>query len=1148
MSRSVFTARRHSSPRLLVLLLGGALVLAAGLPLAAQTLTGEIDGNVRDATGAVVANAVVTITNADQNQVVRTTKTDHLGQFTAPLLTIGNYSVKITAAGFTPFEQDNITVHVGQPESLPINLAVGGASETVEVQTTTQTIQLDSAAAGTVIDNEQVTQLPLSNRNYLQLLSIQPGISGPVPGENPRGNIRSNGAVNTQTFSVNGNTTSTNGYYLDGADTIKRAGQQPVTFPGVDFTQEVNLLRGTYGADIGGPGAAVTTVNTKSGSTAFHGGAFGFFRSQIFNANTPTAKIAGLPRTAQRAADVGYFIGGPVWIPGVTKRETSKTFFFFGQEYLRELDGYTSSISNIPTLAQRAGAFTVPVCPTATACGTNGTRQIATINPVAAAYLKDIINFVPAPNNPADPQGLISNQQGTNNETQTIIRIDRQFTSKLSGFFRYLDDPFNLTVPFGFQQVSMIPGVATAAMTDGSTSWFGHLTYVLGANHVFEGGYSQRANWVTARDIGLIANQNATDVQINLPYANVLDHVPNIVVGGANYRGSGVYNERSPEQQVFLNNTNTLGRHTIKAGVNLELQVSFSNSAGANSGNFTFSNTPTPTVNTANPVAATQFAQAFADFLGGYYSGFNQANVDIDSALQSNLYEAYVEDDVHLTPRLTVLGGVRYTFFSPYSNAFYQGNIFHPTQNFYAPAFDPAQAPTLDGNGNLCVAGTTCPSTTRTPKQSYNPLNGIIVGASNSPFGNSAGQTPTNDFAPRFGFTYDVFGNGSTALRGGFGFYYDQIIGNTAKFPTNQDPPNVTTGTFAAGSNFANPGSGTTSTPTPQSLQAYQAISKSPYTEQYSLDLQQQIRRNISVDIGYYGNVGRHQQVSEDINQPAAGAYRTVTNAVVPPATITAANTPFLNLVRPYQNWSYISENVTISKSDYNGLQTSLRVQNSKGANFLINYTWARSLSNANSPQNNANLAAEYGPTAFDRNHVFNAAVVYPLPFFAGTQHWYRQVLGGFQLGGIVTLGSGQFLTVSQSGVDPAGLGLLAGGPSGARPNQLFSPNLGAVKARYPLQGNYFNTSAFASVTNGVPGNTPIGSVQGPGYQVWNLSLFKNFALPEHISGQVRAETFNTFNHPNPNAVNTTDGSTQFGQVTGYSDPRRMQFGAKFTF
>lgn len=1119
-----FTSRRRAT------CIAFTIAFGAALSVSAQTSTGELDGIVRDKSGAVVPNAEVVITNTDEHQVVRTVKTDGQGQFTAPLLNIGTYSVEVSAKGFEKTSVTNLSVHVGVPTNVPVNMTNGGTTETVNVDAIQNNIQLDSAAAGTLIDSVQTTQLPLSNRNYLQLMSIQPGISGPIPGENPRGNIKSTGAVNVQTYSVNGNATSTNGYYLDGADTLKRAGQQPVTFPSVDFIAEINLIRGSYGADIGGPGAASVNVQTKSGSTAFHGGAFEFYRDDIFNANTPLFKQAGTARAETRWNNWGYYLSGPIWIPGKTSRANAKTFFFFGQERLRSLDGNPISISNIPTAAQRLGQFTTPVCPKLGGCGAAGVTQITPIDPVAQAYLKDIYQFVPVPNNPFDPQGYIGVGIGTNNETQTFIRIDRQFSSKLSAFFRYLDDPFRVNSPFGFQVVSQVPNVARASITNGSTTWMGHATYVLNNHTVFEGAYTQRANWVTSADTGTIATANAPDVAaaITLPYVNTLDHVPSLVVGGSNLKGSGFYNERSPERQIYVNNTNTWGRHTIEAGVNFELQTSYSNNAGANSGSFTAGATAVPTGS-----GTTAFAQAFANFLAGHPTNFTQAAVDSASALESNIYEGFIQDNVRLSSRLTVLAGVRYTFFQPYSNAVYQNQPFHPTQNFYGPAYSPVQAPALTAAGNFPTGFNVNGYT-----------NGIIVGGVNSPFGNSGGDAHPLGFAPRVGFTYDVFGDGRTALRGGFGVYYDQVIGNTAKFATNQDPPNVATLTVTNPSSFANPAG--TSVPSPQGLQAYDATRALPYTMQYSLDLQQQITPLISLDIGYYGNEGRHQTANIDLNQPAPNAFRTLPGA--PTTNITAgANTTLLNLVRPYQGWSFITDVAGIFNLNYNSMQNSLRVQTRRGVRFVVNYTWSRALTNARTPQCNCNLRAEYGPTDINRNDIFSAAFTYPLPFLAQNHHWYGYALGGWQTSGIISYASGQYLTASDGAVDPAGLGLLVG-PATGRPNQISDPNNGAQHAKYLSQGKWFNTAAFARATFGTIGNAPAADIRGPGYEVWNLSLYKNFTLHANYKLQLRWETFNTFNHANPNAVATGLDGTNYGQVTGYGDPRRMQIAAKITF
>ena len=1067
------------------------LSIACGGLLHAQVLTGEIDGAVHDLTGAAIPNAVVTIKNTDQNLVVRTIRTDSKGVFTAPLLTIGTYAVSVAAEHFKTEDVGGIEVHVGSPSTIPVSLTAGGVQEQITVSASEVTPQLESAAAGTLITAEQATELPLSDRNFIQLLTIQPGISGGIPGRNNRGNIQPSGAVNTQNFSVNGNPNTGNGFYLDGADTIKRAGQQPVTFPGVDFIQEVDLQRSNYGAEFGGPGSSIISVQTKSGGAAFHGGAFYFFRNQLLNADTYFNKLAGLPRGAERYNDYGYFIGGPVYIPGKTNRANSKTFFFFGQEYLRSSTAISQNISNIPTLAQRSGQFTSPVCLTVVAakCTATGTA-VTSINATAQEYLTDVISHVPLPNNPNDVQGLIYNSPGTNNETQTLIRIDRQVTSKLSVFFRYLDDPFNLVVPDGFQVTSQIPGVATSAMTNGSTNWLGHFTWVLGANHVFEGGYSSRQNWVTARSIGSMSLANATDVKIQLPYPSQLDHVPTLAIGGSNYNVTGPYDERSPVQQIFVNNTNSLGRHTLKLGFNVELQKQGSNQGAANAGSFTFTAANTP-------AGTTVYSEAFAQFLEGRVSNFTQASKDIASSANLNIYEGYVQDDFRATPRLTLLGGVRYTYFAPGTGTQFENYPYLPPLNFLPSAFSASQAPTLDTSGNICTASP-CPS--------FNPLNGIISGGSNSPFGASVAHGQLDNVAPRFGFTYDVYGNGKMSLRGGYGLYYFSQIGNPTKFATNQDPPNVYTTTISNAS-FANPGNGVPNlSSTPQGLQGYEAEVHSPYNESYSLDVQQQLRPGMVLDVGYYGNHSVHLFSNIDLNQPVAGYY--VGHTSIAAGGVTAANTPALNVIRPYIGWGPITYSSLHFFSKYNSLQTSFKESFHNGILATVNYTWSKSLTNSRTPQDNNNLAAEYGPTANDRRSVFNASFVYPLPFFKSQKTFASHLAGGFQLSGIVAYGSGNYNTATIGATDPGGLGLLVG-PAGARPDQVGDPN---QNAPHTFQ-QWFNKTAFAPTPAGQyrAGNARVQNVLGPGYGVWNLTLSKNTRLYEKAQLQLRAEAYNVF-------------------------------------
>jgi hypothetical protein len=1109
----------------------------------AQVSQGEIDGTVKDSAGAVVPHATVVLTNTDQNLKVRTVQTDSAGQFTAPLIPIGTYSVTVNVQGFKTFTVSGLEVHVGSPAVVPVQLALGSITQEVDVTAAQLAVQLDSAAAGTLIDQKETTQLPLSSRNFLQLMQIQPGISTNVPGPDSRGNITTTGAVNTQNFSVNGSATSANGFFLDGADILKRAGQQPVTFPGIDFIEEINLQRANYGAQFGGPGAAFVSVQTKAGTAQFHGGAFEYYEDKVFNANNYFSNLAGTPRPGARQNDYGYYVSGPVWIPEVFSRTAPKTFFFFGQEYLRQESSTPQTISNIPTAAQKAGTFAVPVCTyVGTTCTT--TTKISTINPVAQEYLEDIINKLPLPNNPADVQGLIVNATGYNNETQTLIRIDHQFSSKLSVFFRYLDDPFHLVVPDGFQATSLIPGVATETMTDGSTNWLGHVTWVLGANHVLEGGFATRANWVTAHSIGYLNKSVSPDIQVSLPYVNGTQQVPQLLINGSNYRVTEPYNERNPVTQMFINNTNTIGRHTVTAGINIELQMGGSNNGISNQGVFTFAPG-------AIPKGSTQFAQSFANFLTGNVATFTQSNIDPVGANKTYIYEGYVQDDFHLSSRLSLSLGGRYSYFPSPTGAELPGTYYSPALNFDPNTFSRTLAPGITSSGLICGAPP-C-GNGQIPNPSYAPLNGILQGDINSPFGSGTSAAKATNFAPRFGFTADVFGDGKTALRGGYGVFFYEIVGNNAKIPTIQDPPNSVTTTIS-NTTFANPGNGIPSfSSSPQGLQAYDVTTRYPYSEQFSLDLQQQLYPGTVFDIGFYGNHVVHTFAAVDINQPLAGAFVAANAAAAanrggtPFAnnTVTTGNTQALNQIRPFPGYSFITDQLNMFGAKYDSLQTSLQHSLHNGTRITLNYTWAKALTDASTPQDNTNIRQNYGQSPLSRRHVFNAAIVYPLPFFEKQRGIVGHALGGFEVDAIVGYASGQFLTATESGVDPGGLGLLVG-PGAARPDYISNPNHNAPHSL----AQWFNIAAFAPVPAGQyrAGTETYSNILGPGYENWDLSLHRNIRLEHHMNFQVRAEAFNAFNHTNFNAIATTMGNSNFGQVTAAGPARSMQFGGSFTF
>jgi hypothetical protein len=1113
-----------------------------------QALTGEIDGRVLDSSGAAIPDVTVVVKNDDENLVVRTVKTNTQGEFTASLLALAHYSVTVSAPGFQR-TTSKLDVHTGIISAANFTLSPGTVTQAVDV--TADTVvepQLDSSAAGTLIPSRKITQLSLSSRNFVQLLAIQPGVSGGIPGgTQDRGAISTAGGVNSANYEVNGIPAQFNGFFLDGQDLQRRSagGTQIGAYPGIDFIQEMNLQRSNFSAQYGGSGSAFVSIATKSGNTDFHGAAYEFYRSQIFNANNYFNNLAGVPRPSLRYSDFGYEVGGPIWIPHFTSRKNAKTFFVFGQEFLRSESSVQATLSNVPTAQQRAGIFNAPVCAVYNAAGacTTSATSITAINAEAQAYLTDIIDKVPLPNSPTDPQGLIVSEPGTNNETQTFVRIDHHFNDKFSVMFRFFNDPFNLKVPYGLRQAIQAPGVGTALVTDGDRAYFGTGTYVISPTNVLQAGGGYLRSYVTAQAIGTLLAANSPDVRPVLPYINTTGRVPNLAIGGSSYATISPYTNGEPQTQIFANDTQVLGRHTIAIGFNLEYQKAGNNVATTNAGAFTFKATTVPKVATGI-TPATQFDQAFANFLVGSVTSFQQVSPDPSVYLHANVYEAYIQDDFHPRHDLTLNLGMRYSYIASPSSGALKGNPYLPFVNFVPGQYVASQAPTIDTTGLICTQ-TPCNGGV-TPHTNYNPNNGLIVANLNSPYGSKVYTQPNLTFAPRFGFSYNPGGKGTTAIRGGFGLYFLQST--TADYASlgNSNQPNIQN-LLISNTSFSDPASTTVAgNPSPQVVKAAQVNWQAPYTETYSLDVQRTILGSTIVDVGYYGNRAIHLPVNEDINQPLPGAF--AQKGVIPGGIVTAANTPNLNQVRPYLGYGPINSDIQGFVSNYNSLQTSATKRFRAGSLATINYTWSRSLTNAIAPQNIYNPAAEYGPDPNGRTHLLNFNFVYVLPFYL-TEHSVKgDVLGGWEFTGIVGFASGQFLTPATSAVDPAGQGILATGTAegAGRPDFVSNPN---THAPHTLL-HWFNTATFAAVPAGQyrGGNSSNGSIVGPGYEDWDLSLFKNAHFGGEREMQLRFESFNAFNHVNFSGISTTTSATNYGQVTSTGAARVLQVGAKFTF
>jgi hypothetical protein len=1134
------------------------LLLVLPLTAGAQDITGKITGTVIDPNGARVSAASVVVTNTDTGEVVRALKTDSNGTYDAPLLQVGTYSISVTAAGFAPKSINHIQVDVSAALKIDLKLEVGSSSDTVTVNSANNMApDLENGAVNSVVSGSEMKDLALNTRNFEQMVQLQPGVVyGGTSDQLYTGRISPSGQANNANLAINGLRSDQNAWTLDGADMLDHnTGSNVVVYPSIEATQELKVLRNSYGAQYGGGGNAQIQMVTRAGGSQFHGDMHVFVRNAIFDANDYFNNEIGAVRPEDDQYTGGLTIGGPLSVPHLLGAGKLKTFFFYSLEVKRDAVATVESFTDIPTLAERMGTFSTLVCIQrqpypSTACTSAGkVYQVPVINPIAQEYLKDVYSSVPAPNNPNDAHGLILDQLGTHNETQQLVRLDRAFGPRFSMFVRFVHDPINLLTPNGLFQNQGYPNVTTTTAQTPSNAYLVHATYALNNTTVIDLSASYQPYSINAQPVGTLSSQVSPDVQINLPFPSSLRRIPGLQYqGGQAVTATGPYSDRNASFQVFGNIFHTVGLHSLSAGFNYELYRETVNEGTLNAGLFNFNSTAITGSGTNG------FQQSFADFLTGTVKTFQQNSIDPVSNAHIQMTEAYLQDDWKARPRLTVNAGVRYSFFQ-------QPRTADKTLGSFEPSFfNPTQAAAIDSNGNLCTTVTvpTAPCAGgATPNLSYNPLNGIVQGGVNSPFGNAVSRQPLLNFAPRIGFALDVFGDAKTSLKGGYGVYYLQTQLNIAHQAVYNNPAYVQVVTYAnpaSPPSFANPG--TPASTAPLSVEGIDKNWHTPYSQGYSLEVQQQFPHQILADIAYSGNVSTHLPGQVDLNQPYPGEY--VTSGIFTSANnvINVTNTPLLNQIRPFLGYGTIISEQTVFTGNYNALQTSLNKQLGTTARLSVNYTWARGLTTSQSatsaaPQNTYDPKAEYGLVNYDRRNVLTVHFVYGLPYYKAQHGVAGHLLGGWQTAGIVTAASGLPLTITTANTDPAGLGLLApNSPEIERPDTTGgNPNDDAPHT----QNAWFNKSHFVNVPTGlgtVPrvGDTRNGSVRGPGYQVWNIDIFKDVLTSDHTKLQFRAEAFNIFNHVNWTTVNTGQINAIFGQVTADRDPRQMQFGARFVF
>jgi hypothetical protein len=1124
-------------------------------PMANGQSTGTISGTVRDVTGTVIVGAKVTIRDSDHGTLVRTLTTNSAGVYTAPELITSTYQVTVEMAGFNKAQVDGIGLHVHDQLSIDATLVIGNVQETVSVTAPTAEVETESSTEATLINSSQILDLPLSTRDYSGLTGIQPGVSSAA------------GTAGGTDISINGQRSSANNWTVDGADNVDRGSNTAILVtPSIDSISEFKTLRDAYSAEYGRSASGQIDAVTKSGTAKLHGSAYEFFRNDILDGNNYFNNLAAVARPPLRYNDFGFTAGGPVLMPHGYNKNRDKTFFFYSQEFHRIVNYASELATGDPTASELTGIFPNPVCVawvanySQCAYSTTNLNSVAAINSMSAKYIKDIFNKIPRPNSKTDPNGLYFTARQTTQSNQEIVRIDHNFTPNLSTFFKLENDAIHVLNPNGFEgPTAAFPGVNTTQDQYPGRQIVARVTWSASPTLLIDLGYAYSYGGIHSLPSGLMANANSPDIAnaLNLPYPSMLDRVPKLTfTGGTTLDSFGPYNDYNYNHNVTLNVSKLLGRHSLRAGVTYFHYEKTENLASYNEGVFDFGALPTPSGS-----ATTQFEQAFVQFLAGQANDFYQAQKDPTAAIITNQAESYIQDDWKVRPRLTLNGGVRYSWFQqPIDGG-------HELTNFYAANYSASHAPTLNQDGSMCLTGTACDSG-KVPNSSYSEINGIIVNNQNSPWGSRVGAQAWLHFAPRVGFSWDVFGNGKTAVRGGYGIAFDSTLFGIYEANVFANPPFSKIYIEAAPLLSAPNGSGATVVnTTPPTLRVTPTQKDSPYSQQFSLGIQHQIEKDLIAEVSYVGTTGTHLIGTVDLNQPKPGAYENLSVTIggvtynLPVDSINSANYPILSRARPYQGYGPMNAIEPWFTSNYHSLQSRIQKRFADGSLFDANYTYSHNLTSNQADrdiaiQNLYDIKADYGRAAFDRRHVFSADFVYALPVYRAAHGFPAVALGGWQVGGMVFLNSGLPSTAlgfiadaTLVSMDPAGLDLLnsqSPAQRSMRPDQKSNPN---ANAKHKVN-SWFNPSAFGNVPAGVarPGNEHVGSINGPRFLRCDLALYKTFILKDGIKLQLRGESVNAFNHTNFSALDTIAYDPSFSAAIGAADARVAQVSARISF
>jgi hypothetical protein len=1187
------------------------LLLTASVPslLAQSAGTGALAGTVTDPTGAVVPNVAVTASNTETNQT-RTTNTATDGTYKFTLLPPGTYRVRFSAVGFKTAEVPSVTVNVTETPVLDRALDVGTQSESILVQAEAAVLETQNSTLGTVVGSQAVSNLPLTNRNYTQILSMSAGA-----------NVSVNNAAllgrGSQDVSVNGANTNQNNYQMDGVDIDNFAGNglaadagiyAGIGVPNPDALQEFKIQTSTYDASYGrNPGANVNVV-TKSGTNTIHGMAYEFFRNTALNSIEFFRNRAGGSKQVLNQNQFGGNFGAPI--------KKDKLFFFFSYQETRQVNGVGTQGYATPTLppipagdrsntAAFQSALGAAFCPAnhpgnSRYSTANGGIQVAcdgsNINPVAINFLQlKLPNgqyYIPGSTNGGFQLTPIS-QPAHFTEHQAVANVDYAINAKqtLSARFFTSQDPQTINFTNANGELPGTPATALYANTEAALK----LTSILGNSLVNEARLSYQRNLaVFSNGVPFTATQLGM-TPIN-PAINIMNP---ITIQGLFNLGGGIGDDVfDPTDQFQISDTISWshGKHTIRAGIEVEhinWDIVFK---GIERGNTTIASfddfligragcTPgDATCSVANPGNTNGSSLSnIASCLFCVRSGPD----GIIHGYRANNVNAFFQDDFKATQRLTLNLGVRWEYDGTLSDKY--GNL---TNVWQSQVLSVNTAAALQGTGPFSGA---LPTTGGTLAGYVVPSNfqgtvpaGVLKSSRDLPVRSGP---PLDNFGPRFGFAWQPTSGGRLVVRGGVGMFYDRIGGNLFVHSVEQGNPYAVTLDYAGQAaqpaslqnlfpstplifvpRWADFATGKTSN---LNLPFIAESIHTPLVRQYNLGAQWEFVHNWVLDAGFVGSSGIN--LADYNHNYNTAMLASPTNPVNGITTNTLAN---VNLRVPYLGFAASGFQGTgfDGISNYNSLQATVRHTLSHGVSFQASYTWSKDLTDLvgyGANYNNASsLSQQYGQAYFNRPQRFVVNYSWDLPF-GHPRGLVGKLVDGWNLSGVTVVQNGTPLTFTdgRSGsifgvsgpistaptLNTVTFGAVNAGRAQLCPGATYGAltTSGGVESR--LGGasggsGYFNASSFCAppaIGNGFDyGNSGVGIVLGPGQFNWDASLVKVTRLTERQTLQFRAEFFNMFNHSQFNNPGTAASTpTTFGVITGTSvNPRLIQFALKYSF